>query len=167
MERRSDNEGPKGIVRYDRRPATLSGDSLRDLGLIMKNLRDADMEEAYLISGGTPWTALMDSVSNSDEAWIEYADGVPVAAYGVGADDSGNGYPWMVGTKGLERHRKQVMRESRKKIAEWRPWYASFGNFVFARNTTAIRWLKRLGFTINPAIPVGPFVAPFHPFNMD
>ena len=39
-------------------------------------------------------------------------------------------------------------------------------NYVDARHTDAIRWLKWLGFTLHPATPYGPFDLPFHKFTM-
>ena len=44
--------------------------------------------------------------------------------------------------------------------------YRVLTNYADARNTTAIRWLRWLGFNILPAIPFGLDGLPFHPFEL-
>jgi hypothetical protein len=39
-------------------------------------------------------------------------------------------------------------------------------NFVHAKNTTSVRWLRRLGFTLHEAVPYGALGEPFHPFEL-
>jgi hypothetical protein len=39
-------------------------------------------------------------------------------------------------------------------------------NFVHAENTTSVRWLRRLGFTVHEAQAFGALGEPFHPFEM-
>ena len=51
-------------------------------------------------------------------------------------------------------------------IATWREQFPFMFNYVDARHTDAIRWLKWLGFEFDEAAPYGPFDLPFYRFTM-
>lgn len=102
------------------------------------------------------------------EAWVGLVDGEPVCVFGVAQASilSAEGMPWMVGTMRLPFLKRSFVAGSREVVAEMHRRFPVLRNFVDARNSHAIRWLKWLGFTIMEAEPHGPFGLPFHPFEM-
>lgn len=74
--------------------------------------------------------------------------------------------PWMMGTDVVDRHPGALMKTCPRYIAGMLSSYPHLLNFVDARNTRSIRWLKRLGFTIRHAVPYGKAQLPFHLFEM-
>ena len=75
------------------------------------------------------------------------------------------GAPWLVGTDAITRYPGVLQREARRYIGAMLEVYPHLANVVHAENRTAIRWLKRLGFTIHPPLRV-PTGALFHPFDL-
>jgi len=76
------------------------------------------------------------------------------------------GVPWMIGTQEIDSHAKAFLRRNKAYVERMSELYNYLVNFVDARNTRAIGWLKWLGFTILEAQPHGPDGLPFHRFEM-
>lgn len=57
-------------------------------------------------------------------------------------------------------------RENRKYLSSLLERYDMLFNYVDARHTASIRWLRRLGFSMEPAAPFGVDGVPFHRFEM-
>ena len=77
----------------------------------------------------------------------------------------GVGVPWMVAARLVEQYPLAFLRRCRPAVDYMAERYPVLTNAVDARNALAIGWLRWLGFTIKPAIPVGPDRLPFHPFE--
>lgn len=77
-----------------------------------------------------------------------------------------DGIPWMLGTDLVRRNQRVLMRICRPYIQEMLRAYTHLFNHVHAENYTAKRWLQCVGFTLQPAEPVGPKGALFHRFDM-
>jgi len=85
---------------------------------------------------------------------------VPVSALSDAA------HPWLVGTPGLARVPGMLNRLSRSYCSAVLGAYPLLFNYVDARNTTSVAWLKRLGFEISAPQPFGVEGLPFHLFEM-
>ncbi len=129
-------------------------------------MRAADRQEVAAASGRSPGAALHCSLRVSIEAWTGLIDGRPVCMFGLGCPSllGGVGVPWLLGTDQLKRHQMAFLRRNRAVVARWAARYPRLINFVDARNLTSIRWLRWLGFVIDPARPYGLAGLPFHPF---
>lgn len=77
---------------------------------------------------------------------------------------TGTGIPWMIGTALLDRHARTLMIRSRRHLGTMMKGFDRLENYVDSRNRKAVRWLAWLGFTMLPAVPMGPFGVPFHRF---
>lgn len=90
--------------------------------------------------------------------WAEtyLIDGVPAAIVGLGRSAlvGGHGVPWALTGPACERHRKRFLLESRRQVARMRAEAAPLVNYVHAEHRRAIRWLRWLGFTLEPAVPL-------------
>ncbi len=137
---------------------------------MLANIRPADLAEGEaLLGAGKLDKALHDSVAGSVLTWTgAVGDGAafvfglaPVSALGDQA------LPWLIGTPLIDKHRRAFTRLSRPYIARMLAAYPKLVNVVDARNVKSIAWLKRMGFTILPAEPMGAAGLPFHPFFLE
>lgn len=101
-------------------------------------------------------------------SWTGTADGKVGAIFGVGPLSilGGQGSPWLLGTNLIDKNAGAFIRRSMPYIQRMLEAFPHLTNHVDARNTRSIKWLKRVGFTVHPAVPHGPYRMPFHPFEM-
>jgi hypothetical protein len=137
---------------------------------LLADLRPEDRQEADALLGpGKADDAIRTSLKNSLMAWSAVDDEGVVFIFGlvmlsvVGSEGS----PWMVGTTRTERYPRELVREGRAYIARMLKAAPLLANAVDARNKRSIAWLKRIGFTILPAQPMGAAGLPFHFFYRD
>lgn len=133
------------------------------------NLRAADREEIAASSGHAPAEAVQYSVEVSINPWAAMdAEGV-VALWGVGVGSlaASVGHPWMLGTDRLSvKYRRELLTVAKDHVSRMRRQFTYLVNFVDARHTDSIRWLRWCGFDIYPAEPFGVSGLPFHRFDM-
>jgi hypothetical protein len=72
----------------------------------------------------------------------------------------------MLGTPVLNASSRILVRKTPEYIAQMLKAFPHLVNFVHAENTTSVRWLRRLGFTVHEAQAFGALGEPFHPFEM-
>lgn len=139
-----------------------------DAALLIANLRAADRAECQAYGQGDIAAGIEASVRRSILCWSGWVDGELAAILGVAPVNvlTGMGSPWMLGTPVLDRHQRVLVRSTPEYIARMLKAFPHLVNFVHARNTTSVRWLRRLGFTLHEAVPFGPLGEPFHPFEM-
>lgn len=143
--------------------------NLEDIVWVARHMREADAQEVRASHDNDPLDALKYAVYGSEEAYTAFIDDEPVAIFGVAGGSVMTPFvsPWMLGTTKLEKHKKEILRESREVMRAWRSEYTRMENFVDARNKVSVRWLKWLGFSIQDAEPYGPFDMPFHRFTWE
>ena len=134
---------------------------------VAQSMRQSDRDEIWASSLTTPYEALDASLSFSPMAWTATLDGVPFCMFGVAAASPlcKHGIPWMLGSPQIEKNAVGFLRRSKACLTNVTQHYKVLSNYVDARNLTAIRWLKWMGFTLRPPIPHGPFNLLFHPFE--
>lgn len=142
--------------------------TMLDVAELAINLRAADAAEIRAYGIKEPHAALVRSTVNSVLCWTGEVDGRVAAILGVAPLSimSGIGSPWMMGTPLLDRHARVLVRETPGYIARMLRAFPHLVNFVHAENTTSVRWLRRLGFTLDAPTPHGPEGALFHKFEM-
>ena len=119
-----------------------------DIAELASNLREADRKELIASSGLEPLDALTLSVDISEECNTIVTDDNKVAGiFGVARINETTGCPWLMGTNLIKEIRSEFLRGSMDWIIEKNNEYQVLTNFVHAENTTAIRWLKYLGFS--------------------
>lgn len=141
-----------------------------DVERIAANLRDVDAAEIYATNGRTDIDAVLyDGVKVSSLIWTIDIDGVPAGLFGVAPTAAhAIGVPWMLGTPALERAPGQLTKKGRVYVARMREAYPTLINFVDARATKSIGWLRLLGFTIaEKPEPFGIFKMPFYRFGVN
>ena len=139
-----------------------------DAALLIANLRAADQAECQAYGRPDIAAGIEVSVRRSVLCWSGWVDGELAAILGVAPVNvlTGIGSPWMLGTPVLDRHSRVLVRSTPEYIARMLKAFPHLVNFVHAKNTTSVRWLRRLGFTLHEAVPYGALGEPFHPFEM-
>ncbi len=143
-----------------------------DVSNVANNLREADRTEILSAFGPCDVAALVtNSVMRSDLIWAgHFYDDQPAAAlFGVTPVSllGGVGSPWMVGTDEMFRYPGALVALSKRYIQKMAEAYPKLVNYVDERNLRSVRWLKRMGFAVEPAKPYGFYGRPFHRFSME
>ncbi len=138
---------------------------VEELGL---KLRRCDIEEIKASSSLPPIDAMRRSFEKSPLCWTALKDGKPIAMFGAACQSvmSVHGSPWMLGSDGLTRAVIGIGRFSRYYVARMKQRFSILENYIDARQTRSIRWLKWCGFNVDKPEPIGLHGEPFHRFWM-
>lgn len=142
-----------------------------DIAYLADNLRAADRQELTALRGPVVHygDALGRAVLLSSHVWV-WADenNRPLAVFGAAPVSllDGIGSPWLLGTEGMFEHPRTLVADGRRYLQRMQAIYSELFNYVDARNDRSIRWLKRIGFTVQPARPYGAMGLPFHRFEL-
>jgi len=121
--------------------------NLKDLNYVCKNMRQIDRLEAFYQTGKTGEDALrITYLSGQQVLTIAGDNNQPMGLCGV----VHSGCIWMICTDELfnnKKYRIQLIRKGREWVDNLLKSYKILYNFVYAENTSAIKWLKSLGFT--------------------
>ena len=122
-------------------------------------MRPADALEVSLARpDASPKTVASESVAMSIEACAAVAGDEVVALFGLAEAPQHLAYPWMLSASSVSRHGVQALRVGRSIVAWWkrRTQGKLLCNYVHRENTSAIRYIQRLGAVVVPS-PTGPF----------
>lgn len=135
---------------------------------IAPRMTAADAAEILAGSRRSPLEGLLQSLRLSLKSWTWLVDGEPACMYGVVAPVLVGrlGSPWMLSTPLVKKHTFAFLRNYRSQINEMLGMYPVLVNFVDARHTVCIRWLKWTGFRVGDPEPFGPDGAPFCRFEL-
>jgi hypothetical protein len=140
-----------------------------DVVELVVKMRQADITELAALGMQDFVKAVRDSVQGSAFCKTVTVDGALACIFGVypaaGLFDP-DALPWMLGTDLVARHQRVLMRRCRPYIQGMLRAYPHLFNYVHAENYRAVRWLKCVGFTLQPPAPFGPLGALFHRFDM-
>lgn len=147
---------------------TITPATLELIEAMEPHARQADVDELQAASGKTPGEAMREGLKISLETWAGLVNGEPICIFGLAPASilGGSAIPWMISAEGVDRFAVGFIRRCRPVVAGWSQSFPSLWNYVDARNTRAIRWLRWLGFQIHPAQPHGLLGLPFHRFDM-
>lgn len=130
-------------------------------------MREADQAECLAL-GVTPEQAVRDGMACSLWTVAGVADGEVGCIFGLAAKGTllnPVGVPWMLGTDLVATHRRVLARRAPAYIRRMLRTHPRLENVVHAKNTLAVRWLRRVGFTLRPPVPASGGEL-FHPFEL-
>ena len=138
---------------------------LEDFKFVVENMREMDRLETYYQTDMTPEDALSVTFLGSQiNMTIASDDDEPIGLCGVFKD----GCIWCIATDELfnnKKYRIQLIRQGREWVDKLLESYKILYNYVYAENTSAIKWLKALGFTfVNLHESYGRQKKPFYEF---
>ena len=120
---------------------------LEDFKFVVENMREMDRIESYYQTDMNPEDALSITFLGSQiNMTIASDDDEPIGLCGVFKD----GCIWCIATDELfnnKKYRIQLIRQGREWVDKLLESYKILYNYVYAENTSAIKWLKALGFT--------------------
>ena len=139
--------------------------TLKDFKYVVNNMRVMDKIEAHYQTGMKPKDALSFTYIGSEvNMAIANDNDEPIGLCGVQND----GCIWCVATDDLysnKKYRIQLIRQGREWVDNLLGSYKILYNYVYAENTSAIKWLKSLGFTfVNYHKEFGLQQKPFYEF---
>ena len=121
-----------------------------DIEKMKQTIRDIDRLEVKAMLGENLDNALHITAQISFRAKAGYYEDALVAIWGIGSRTplSREGNPWLLATTEMDRPevRKAFLKHCREEFDALVDGYHYCWNYVHARNRTAIRWLKWLGF---------------------
>lgn len=140
-----------------------------DIAGILRDVRQADIDEIVEGLGVSLESELVDGIAGSLNARKIVVDGQIVAVFGDAVHSllGSVGVPWLISTVHVEQHARAFLKVCRPEVQGMLTRHRHLFNYVDARNTAAIRWLKWLGFDFGEAVPYGPKRLPFYPFTLN
>lgn len=148
----------------------LDSPQTEDLKYIADNMRPEDVAEIEA-SGvyPSPFVALQKSVLVSRDTWVAKYGEEPLCVFGVGTVklmSTALGFPWLLSTPAVEKHPGALLRIGRWHVERALKTFDILENYIDARNTKAIGWLRWLGFSFDASpVLVGPGRTPFLRFS--
>ena len=139
-----------------------------DINHLADNMCAADTAEVWASHRHTPRQAIEAGVNSSDYMTAVRMDGVPIGIYGLGVRDIliGEGTLWMLTTDGMRKAWRDLVTVTPLVIEGMFSVCTRLSNHVHADNKMSIRWLRSLGFIIEPPEPIGVGGEMFHEFYM-
>jgi hypothetical protein len=128
-------------------------------------LRVQDERECQAGYGISASTGLLLSFLASKAAWAIICRDRAVGMGGVCEISEGMGAPWFLATADIRYAARFVAQVSRPYVEKMLELYPILVNRIHARNIRAVRWLRWIGFTIQPAKPWGVSGELFHEFS--
>lgn len=115
---------------------------------LSRSLRQADLDELSLMTDLDPLGAILFSMEQTlfKHLWCAEDDGALLCIGGCTIDAA----PWMLASDNLKKYPSLLTKQSIKMIGEFHRDFEILTNCVDARNIDSVRWLCRLGFTIEP-----------------
>lgn len=118
--------------------------TLADIQILADNLREADLLEITHL-GYTPYEGLSMSFQLSEVCYTCYLGEELLCVFGVCPQD-GFATPWMMGTPAMSKVKRETLTWAAAVMTQLSKKYPLLLNYVWAGNTTHIRWIKWLGF---------------------
>jgi hypothetical protein len=136
---------------------------------IAGDIRQADADEVWASNHHTPMEALVNGLKMSHSAAVVTVNDEPCVMMGLVMRDllSGVGVPWMLGTEGALKYKREFLIQVPAVINEMLTVCPRLFNYVHAKNSVSIQWLKRIGFTLGDPVPHGCEGELFHKFHLE
>lgn len=129
-----------------------------DVEYLGARMRQADADEVMAHSGRQPGEALQLGFEHSTACRTGFYKDEPMLMFGASYVDDNVGMVWMLGSDLITKAWVPVLRQSRGWLQELHDEFDLLFNYVDARNTVHIKWLKWLGFSfinLHPEFGVG------------
>ncbi len=140
-----------------------------DVPTILPDVRQADIDELHEALGLDMELALRECATGSLKAQKIVVEGKVVAVFGDAVHSvlGSIGVPWLISTNHVEHHPRAFLKVCKPEVADMLTRHRHLINYVDARNTKAIRWLKWLGFEFGEPALYGAKGFPFYPFSLN
>lgn len=145
--------------------------SLHDICVLKHRMRAEDCAEIMASHQQTPEQALLDGFMKSEFCLTGTWYSLPICMFGVvpyrGPEIKGAGTVWLLSGDGVDNAQTGFARLSLIAIGYFLQKYSVLFNFVDARYTKSVRWIKWMGGNVRPAQAVGITGENFHFFTIE
>ena len=141
----------------------------RDIKAMRGKLRREDVIEIQRRTGRDPYTVLVYSYRHSQISYVGLINGAIACAWGVAQESilAEEAVIWLLSTPVMAVAPVAVARRTRQELAKLLRVYPRLGNYVDSEYKLCVRWLRWLGFTVEPPQPTGVRGEMFSRFYMD
>ncbi|PBB68144.1 hypothetical protein CK228_13625 [Mesorhizobium sp. WSM4312] len=145
---------------------TIRRAKVADAIFLAPRLRSADRDECKAALGMEPEVVLPLLVQQGNYVWAGVEpSGEVFGLFGVDPSGPYMGIVWMVSSPAIMNYRRELIGLTPKWLKRLHKVRPLLGNHIDARNTTHIRWLKRMGFSfLRTHDEFGVEKRPFHEF---
>lgn len=124
-----------------------------------------DLDELLRDEDSDALKALVEGVRASYESWSFLHGGRVFAIGGIREAADGSGIIWQLGSDDVAKHKRDFLLASRELVEEYKTMFELIHNFVGQNSHESKRYLRWLGFTIEPHVTViGSRQVPFQYF---
>lgn len=114
-------------------------------------LRKEDKEEVWAGNRLLPEEALILSFNSCPETYVGILNGEVIGMFGCSPkDDVGFGTPWLLGSDAIKIFSREFLIASKQFFPRVFLNSSFLSNTVWSKNYVHIKWLKWMGFTIDP-----------------
>jgi hypothetical protein len=127
-------------------------------------MRQKDRDEVWALAHRTPLEALTLGLEQSESPQTGFYGPKILCMMGIARQGlvTGIGVPWFLSSVHVEEHPRAFLRSCKRYFSYWSQDYDFLVNYVDARYTEAVEWVRWLGFEVHPAERVGKDNLPFH-----
>lgn len=137
-----------------------------DVDHLLEHMRQADQGECAAALGDDWRTLVREGIPRSTMLLAGLYGGEFGSLFGVSPTDHPRvGNPWLLGTDVVDQHPGAALQSGLIWVPRMLEQFPQLVNYVDARNERSIRWLDRIGFTIEPPHAYGYEGRPFHQFH--
>ena len=145
------------MIYYDKDNIIVRTSNIDDVEYLSTRLRQSDIDEVWASHNHTPHEALKISLERSTLCLTIVDNNIPIAMFGINPDFilSDKAVIWFLSSDGIYKIKKRFLRNCKIFINMMLDQYEILYNFVDARNTDSIKWLKSLGADISAPFVFG------------
>lgn len=153
-------------VFYENHGLRLRSAEFEDISILKDSLRPEQIAEVWASGHQSPEQALVSSFMISKRNFTLERNGRPIAMAGVAPLESnpGQGCVWLLTSSEVDEIKLTFIKVSALVIHEFAKEFPVLFNWVDARYTQSIEWLRRLGAQIHEPSPWGAEGLPFSLF---
>ena len=120
-------------------------------------LRKEDVLEIERKTGRDPYRVLVESYRKSDIAFVGLIDNEIACAWGIAKESilSEESTIWLLSTAVMGKAPVAVAKKTKQELKRLLKIYPKLGNYVDSEYHLCVRWLRWLGFTVEPPKSVG------------
>jgi hypothetical protein len=154
-------------IYYARNSILVRNSRLEDIYDLFWRMRISDIQEIYASHHATPKEALKRGFKNSFICLSIILNGKVIAMFGCSTEYlcGDRATIWLLAAPELEQIKLRFLKNSKKFIKLFLEYYPILENFVDARNTKSIEWLKFCGAELEDPKPYGKEQLPFRYFS--
>tara|TARA_R110002020_G_scaffold433917_1_gene644029 strand:+ start:319 stop:804 length:486 start_codon:yes stop_codon:yes gene_type:complete len=139
--------------------------TIDDAFYLSSRLRKADLDEIEANSNREPTECLIEGLHTSQNCMVGVYNDTPFIMFGARKVTKNVGCVWALGSDDLLKAKVGFLRLSKSSLSLLHEDFPFLFNYVDARNTVHIRWIKWLGFKIINVHPkFGVAKIPFYEF---